>query len=79
MTGAEGFGNYPTQAKGRLEWGTLTRFFIKFDKIRSFWVFWGMRSECMGFGSVFSEGQRRRAKGFFPIEKGTLVSGAKAA
>ena len=55
--------------------------FIKFDKIRSFWVFWvfwGMRSECMGFGFL-SEAQRRRAKGFFSIEKGTLVSGAKAA
>jgi hypothetical protein len=28
----------------------VPRFFVKFDKIRSFWVFLGRRSECMGFG-----------------------------
>ncbi len=51
--------------------------FVKFDKIRSFWVFWGIGRECVGFRFLL-EAQRRRAKGFFFIEKGTLVSGAEA-
>jgi hypothetical protein len=56
----------------------ISPIFIKFDKIRSFWAFWSIQRECMGF-DFLSEGQRRRAKGFFGIEKGTLVSGGKAA
>jgi len=43
-------------------------FFVKFDKIRCFWGFWGLNSWCVG--------QRRRPKRFLSIEKGRLVSGA---
>jgi hypothetical protein len=56
---------------------TQSAIFVKFDKIRSFLFFWDIGSECVGL-RVLLEVQRRRAKGFLLIAKGTLVSGAEA-
>ncbi len=64
------------QIKSGQPWLRMASVFVKFDKIRSFWVIWGIGREYVGFRFLL-ETQRRRARGAF-IEKGTLVSGAKA-